>query len=111
MTGKERTIFWVAAIGCNLAWGVIDGVVYVLSCLTKRKYYMKFFARVRDLPDESEALRVIQDEMDSLFVPVASETERSRLYQTIFSMRDKSEFPEVRVTADELKGGLAGFPG
>jgi hypothetical protein len=99
----------VAAIGCNLAWGVIDGVVYILSSLTKRKHYMNFFTRIRHTPDENEALGVIRDEMDTLFEPVASEPERRRLYQTVFSMRDKSEFPEVRLTADELRGGLAVF--
>jgi VIT1/CCC1 family predicted Fe2+/Mn2+ transporter len=99
----------VAAIGCNLAWGVIDGVVYILSSLTKRKHSMRFFADVRKTPNETEALRVIQDEMDPLFEPVASELERRRLYQAFYLMREKSELPEVRLTADELKGGLAVF--
>jgi hypothetical protein len=99
----------IAAIGCNLAWGIIDGVVYILSCLTKRKHNLQIFASVRNAPNETEALQVIQNEMDPVFEPVASEPERHRLYQAVLAMREKTEFPEVRLTADEMKGGLAVF--
>ena len=26
----------LGALGCNLAWGVIDGVLYLLGCLSER---------------------------------------------------------------------------
>ena len=26
----------LAAIGCNIAWGFIDGIMYVMSCVTER---------------------------------------------------------------------------
>jgi hypothetical protein len=99
----------VAAIGCNLAWGTIDGVVYVLSSLTKRKHNMRFFANVRTAPNEKEALRVVQEELDPLFEAVASEAERCKLYENVVSMKEKAQFSAVRLTADEVKGGVAVF--
>ncbi|HEX5667001.1 MAG TPA: hypothetical protein VFX71_09210 [Hyphomicrobium sp.] len=27
----------IGAIGCNLAWGLIDAVMYLMSCLTERR--------------------------------------------------------------------------
>ena len=26
----------IGALGCNLAWGIIDGVLYLMGCLGKR---------------------------------------------------------------------------
>src|SRR3954469_20709049 len=31
----------IGAIGCNLAWGVIDGIMYVMSCVSERGHSNK----------------------------------------------------------------------
>ena len=32
--GVRRLLY--AALGCNMAWGIIDGVMYVMNCMTVR---------------------------------------------------------------------------
>ena len=37
----------VGAVGCNLAWGVIDGILYLMGCLAARGQGLKSLKPVR----------------------------------------------------------------
>ena len=50
----------VAAIGCNVAWGFIDAVMYLMSCITVRSEKAKLITAVQGAPDSSVALALIQ---------------------------------------------------
>lgn len=42
---------WIAAVGCNLAWGLVDGVMYVVQALVergRRKATLRALAAARD---------------------------------------------------------------
>src|SRR4029077_20491252 len=36
-----------AAIGCNLAWGIIDAVMYVMNCITERSGKVRLIEAVQ----------------------------------------------------------------
>lgn len=56
----------LAAIGCNLAWGIIDGVMYLMNCMTERAGKMRLIRAVRSAPDPQAALRAIDDEISEI---------------------------------------------
>ena len=37
----------VGALGCNLAWGVIDAILYLMGCLAERSRQLMTFRAVR----------------------------------------------------------------
>ena len=41
----------IAALGCNLAWGLIDAVMYLLSTRGERAFAARTLAEVRERPD------------------------------------------------------------
>lgn len=52
--GKEEVNeMLIGALGCNLAWGIVDGVMYVLACLTESGMKLKALkaARRDDAPE------------------------------------------------------------
>ena len=51
-----------AALGCNLAWGLVDAVMYLVQTLTERTRNSALARRVAASPPE-EALRLIADEL------------------------------------------------
>jgi len=53
-----RTMIF-AALGCNLAWGIIDGGLYVLGCIDERAGNPLPLRAVRQAADPTEARRVI----------------------------------------------------
>ncbi len=62
--GREeiRTVLF-AALGCNLAWGLVDGVMYLVSLLTERTRNLTLLRRVRRAASAREAHAIIADVM------------------------------------------------
>jgi VIT family protein len=55
---EVRTMI-LGALGCNLAWGIIDAGLYVLSCIDERGRNLVTLRAVRQATDPAEARRVI----------------------------------------------------
>src|SRR5438477_12695870 len=47
----------IGALGCNLAWGIIDGALYLMVCLADKGRAMVTFRAVRKAADPKEAQR------------------------------------------------------
>ena len=53
--------FFFAALGCNLAWGLADAVMYLVRTLAERGQRLKLALFVRDEQDRSVAMRALRD--------------------------------------------------
>ena len=97
----------VAAIGCNLAWGFVDAVMYVLRNLVARGRKATLIRALRDAARPEQAQRIIGDEIgagSNAFGP--AEFERIRQW---VAAQPASAAPRVAVTAADLKGAFAVF--
>ena len=78
----------MAAIGCSVAWGVIDATLYVLGSLFYRSQRAHFFRTLKRAHSETEALATVQEEFGLEDEPLAIHPEdRARLYQAILALR------------------------
>jgi VIT1/CCC1 family predicted Fe2+/Mn2+ transporter len=81
--GREnvRTML-IGALGCNLAWGLIDGVMYLMGCLSRQAEGIRTVLAVRRAAEPEAAHRVIAGAMPPLVASVfqPAELERVRLY-------------------------------
>ena len=84
--GREniRTML-IGALGCNLAWGIIDGVLYMMGCLADRGRGLLMFHAVRKPTDPKKAQHLIADALPpviaSILEPAELETMHRRLQQ------------------------------
>jgi hypothetical protein len=74
-TDIEVRAMLVGALGCNLAWGIIDGGVYLLARLNQRGRAILNWRAVRDA-DAGAARRIVADALPR---PVASVLEPAQL--------------------------------
>src|SRR3954465_1867820 len=49
----------IGALGCNLAWGIIDAVLYLMGCLAEKGRGLSAFRAVRKSNDPTQAQRLI----------------------------------------------------
>jgi hypothetical protein len=98
-----------SAIGCNLAWGIIDGVFYVMGGLFHRGRRNRLAHALRQMPEEEAAVAVVAAELDESLADISSPEERRRLYRNIVQVVRRSEPSKVRVTREDLGGALASF--
>src|SRR3954452_6543731 len=62
--GREdvRAMF-IGAIGCNLAWGIIDAAFYLISCLTERGRTASILGIVQQTEEPARARQLIAEVM------------------------------------------------
>ncbi len=84
--GREsiRTML-IGALGCNLAWGIIDGVFYLMGCLAEKGRGLLALHAVRKTIDPQQARRLIAGTLPpviaSILQPAELETMHERLKQ------------------------------
>jgi hypothetical protein len=49
----------IGALGCNLAWGIIDGAFYLLGCLAEKRRNLLTLRSVRDDSDPKKAEQIL----------------------------------------------------
>jgi len=49
-----KDLLW-AALGCNLAWGIIDGVFYLMTRLFEKGHGYSVFMKLKSTTDKAEA--------------------------------------------------------
>jgi hypothetical protein len=58
-TGINIQTMLIGALGCNLAWGIVDGGLYLLACINDRGGKALTLRAIRLAPDPGAAQRVI----------------------------------------------------
>ena len=75
----------IGALGCNVAWGIIDGMLYLMGCLAEKGRGLTTYLAVRRATDPLEAQRLIADALPavvaSILEPAELETIRQRVMQ------------------------------
>lgn len=99
----------IAVIGCNLAWGLIDGGIFLMSNLCERSRKARLMDLVRTAPDEAAALALIGGELDERLAPLGTVEDRTRLYQGLLPRLARLPTERVRVTLADFMGALATF--
>jgi VIT1/CCC1 family predicted Fe2+/Mn2+ transporter len=77
----------LAAVACNIAWGMIDAVLYLLGTLFERRRRARFFRMVKSAKDETEAMAIVQEEfgLEDQPLDIAAE-DRAGLYRSILAL-------------------------
>jgi VIT1/CCC1 family predicted Fe2+/Mn2+ transporter len=109
--GAER-ILLLAAIGCNVAWGIIDGVLYVLDNISERSQKARLAKAVQAAPDDSAALELLRGHLGAGLLSVAPTDDRAaqdRLFLSLRRYLEVATVPSMRVRRDDLLGAVAIF--
>ena len=61
----EARALLLAAVGCNLAWGVIDAALYVMGNLFVRSHKARLMQAIQAAPDEAAALAIVEQYFES----------------------------------------------
>jgi hypothetical protein len=97
----------IGILGCNLAWGIIDGVLYVLGQVFERGRFRRIGLNLRRATSDGEARQMVANEFDEQLVAVTDEPIRQRLYQAIVEQVRSTPSRPNRVRLEDLLGGLA----
>jgi VIT1/CCC1 family predicted Fe2+/Mn2+ transporter len=95
----------VGALGCNLAWGLIDGILFLMGALAERSRDLAVYHAVRHAPDRARAVAAIEDALPPV---VAAVVQPSELEQVRQRLNDLPAPPaRARLTRSDWHGALA----
>src|SRR5204863_2659258 len=72
--GEVRTML-IGALGCNLAWGVIDGVLYLMGSLAEKGRRLATLQAVRKAADPQKAQQLVAGALPPLIASVMQPSE------------------------------------
>ena len=98
-----------ATIGCNIAWGIIDGALYVSGNLFERGRLARLGQQIRSAASDEVAVPIVADELDGILGLTVDEKERADLYRRMVRhVRASKPTPYGLILAD-LYGAIASF--
>jgi VIT1/CCC1 family predicted Fe2+/Mn2+ transporter len=96
----------VGAIGCNLAWGIVDGIMYLMAIVLERGRALAVARAVRASKDPEHGRQLMTEllpaPVDKLFDAAALESARAKLVAL-------PELPRARLQKRDWLGALAVF--
>jgi len=97
----------VGALGCNLAWGIIDAILYLMGCLAERSRQLMTFRAVRTAASPERARALLADALPpavaSVIEPAELDAMRARL------MRLPEPPARARMTGEDWRGAAGVF--
>jgi hypothetical protein len=106
--GREeiRTMMF-AALGCNLAWGLVDAVMYLVGILTERTRNLTLLRRVRSAVVPREAQAILADAFPGRLGSVISAEGLEDLRQRLAALPEPPT--RGRLGRDDFVGALGVF--
>ena len=103
---QEVRTMMIAALGCNIAWGLADGIMYLVQTLTERTRKATLVARVKALA-EPQGRALIADELPARLGENAGPQLLEELRQRVVAMPPASLDASLR--RDDFAGALGVF--
>ncbi|UNK56364.1 VIT1/CCC1 transporter family protein [Pseudoxanthomonas daejeonensis] len=98
-------VMFIGALGCNIAWGLIDGIIYLMACRAERSEELRTFRAVRDARDPVQARAAIAAAMPPLLAELIREDEVEALRERLAAVPEPPD--HGRLTRRDWLGALA----
>lgn len=103
----DNLALFIGIFGCNLAWAIVDGVMFVLTKLFERGRQSRTARDVLAAPNEEFALQRIEDELGGPLLALTSHEERRQILRRGLELLRNSKPEQPKVRREDLFGGLA----
>lgn len=99
----------IAALGCNLAWGLIDGVMVVMHRVSERGRRQRLAHAIRTAASPETGLAIVRSELEPLLAPLIGSELRERVYAEVRGRAAALPLGRARVERADLLAAIAGF--
>lgn len=97
----------IGALGCNLAWGMIDGILYLMGCLAENSRALMTLRALRQANDPQRVRQILGDVLPPTLGGLLATVELERLSQRL---RELPEPPaQARLRREDWLGALGVF--
>jgi VIT1/CCC1 family predicted Fe2+/Mn2+ transporter len=103
----EVQLMLVGALGCNLAWGMIDGLFYLLGSFAEKGHGLKLYRAVRQAKDPKEAESLIAGALPSVVASIMKPAEFESIHQRVKQLPEAPD--RAHLSKEDWLGALGVF--
>lgn len=82
-----KDLLW-AALGCNLAWGIIDAAFYLMSRLFEKGHAHSILKKLKTSNDKTEGRKLLTDELPPVISAILKSEEVDQLQERLVMLQD-----------------------
>lgn len=97
----------IGAIGCNIAWGLIDGVMYLMACMSERGVTLQTVREIQTARSTAEAHEAIRARLPQLVAAELRHEELERIRGSILEV--KPDQAAVRLHRQDFRAAFMVF--
>ena len=103
---NNRELF-IAVLGCNIAWSIVDGVMFAMLALFERSRRSRIVRVVLNAATDQAAIEGIQKELGNRIRPLMTSSECDQVYCWVLNQARRSELEQPRILREDILGGIA----
>ncbi len=104
--GEVRTML-IGALGCNLAWGIIDAFMYLMACFSENGRVLLMLRGVRESPDTGKAHAIIASALPPVLASVLHPSEFETMREGLSRLPQPQSRP--RLAKEDWIGAVGVF--
>jgi hypothetical protein len=97
----------IGALGCNLAWGIIDAAFYLIACLTEHGREGTLLRKVQQSADPAQARLTIAEALPAPVAAAFQPTDFDRIHTHLTQLPPPPERPSL--AGEDWRGALGVF--
>jgi hypothetical protein len=104
---EDIRMMLIGALGCNLAWGIIDGALYLMACLAEKGRNLMTYQAVRKAEDPLKAHALIAGALPPLLASLLQPAELEAMRQRLKAQPDPPA--RARLAGQDWAGAVGVF--
>lgn len=101
-----RELLW-AALGCNVAWGLVDAIMYLMNVAIERGHAIMVIKKIHESKNPDEAGQILKDEIQPAIVGLMTTMELNELSSRLKKLPEPSK--RQLITGTDLWAGVQIF--
>jgi VIT1/CCC1 family predicted Fe2+/Mn2+ transporter len=97
----------IGALGCNIAWGLIDGLLYLMGALAEKDRNLAAYHGVLAAPSPAKAREAITDAMPPVIASLLGTAELDAIHAKLKKLPEPPKY--ARLSGDDWRGMFAVF--
>jgi hypothetical protein len=97
----------IGALGCNIAWGLIDAIMYLMDRMAERASKLRTVAAIRQARTDAEAVKVIVEALPPVVASALDSGELKKIQAELLRMPETSM--QARLEAADWLAAIAVF--
>jgi hypothetical protein len=101
-----RELLW-AALGCNIAWGLVDAIMYLMNVAIERGRAISIIKKIHSLKNSDDAGQIMRNEIQPVFASIMTIAELNELGDRLKKLPKPSN--KHLITRHDLWAGIQIF--